>query len=196
MYLDSMQKGIWNSSGCNDQKSQHSIPGYHSCLFATQPVPIVAQCRANTQSPDGGSCSRKSERFTLTPPKPNRDCTVRGNTLVQIYFEHIVWLNNRYYPCEFRQYHLSSTSTSSTEQGIVIVFTNQLQCISHPIGHLCVVIRETEYMSHWNGTLKKLPFGSGPSIRNRWRTANPVLATAGLALMSGIQPCINPHPFE
>ena len=130
----------------------------------------------------------------MTPPKPNRDCTVRGNTLVQINFEYIVRLNNRYYSCEFRQYHLSSTDSCSTEQGIVIVFTNQLQRISHPIGHLCVVIRETEYMSHWNGTLK--PFGSGLYIRNRWHTAYPVLATAALALMSGVQPCINSHTFE
>ena len=113
-----------------------------ACLQSNKHPSRLFRCRAIIQSPDGGSRLRWSERFPLTPPKPNRDCAVRGNTLVQIYVEHIVWLNNRYYPCEFRQYHLSSTSTSSTEQGIVIVFTNQLQCISHPIVHRIYVALE------------------------------------------------------
>ena len=64
------------------------------------------------------------------------------------------WLNNRYRPLEFRQYCFSSTSSCSLEQGIIIVFTNQLQRISHPISHLRIVIHKTEYVLHWNGTLK------------------------------------------
>ena len=108
-----------------------------ACLQSNQYPSWLFWCRANTQSSDDGYCLRFSESFTLTP--------VRGNTLVQIYFEHIVWLNNRYYTCEFRQYHLSSTSTSRHryrlyESTAMYLASHMSSLLSHPRNRIYVAL--------------------------------------------------------